>query len=59
MIKNALKSIDGYVKQRRQIKRWQKIVTCLAAVVVFVTTYAPVSYTHLQQKRSTENLCAT
>ena len=40
MIKNALKSIDGYVKQRRQIKRWQKIVTCLAAVVVFVTTYA-------------------
>lgn len=40
MIKNALKSIDGYVKQRRQIKRWQKIVTCLAAFVVFCTTYA-------------------
>lgn len=40
MNKNALKSIDGYEKQRRQFKHWQKIVTCLAAVVVFVTTYA-------------------
>ena len=29
-----------YIKRQRQKKRWQKVVTSMAAVVVFCTTYA-------------------
>lgn len=36
----GLKRLQGYIKTHRLQKRWQRIVTCLAAVVVFCTTYA-------------------
>ena len=28
------------IKKRRELKRWQRIVTVLAAMITFVTTYA-------------------
>ena len=34
------KKVAEFLYNRRKDKRWRKIVTCLAAVVVFVTTYA-------------------
>lgn len=34
------KKASGYIKAHRLQKRWQKAVTCLAAVVVFCTVYA-------------------
>lgn len=41
MYKNEeLKKASGYIKIHRLQKRWQKVVTGLAAVVVFCTTYA-------------------
>lgn len=36
----GLKRLQGYIKTHRLQKRWQRIVTCLAALVVFCTTYA-------------------
>lgn len=29
-----------YVKEHHRMKRWHKVVTCMAAAVVFITTYA-------------------
>lgn len=40
MKNEELKKASGYIKTHRLQKRWQKVVTCLAAVVVFCTTYA-------------------
>lgn len=37
---NELPSAAGYSAKRRRRKRWHRVVTCLAAVVVFCTTYA-------------------
>ena len=40
MKNEELKKASGYIKTHQLQKRWQKVVTCLAAVVVFCTTYA-------------------
>lgn len=40
MKNEELKKASGYIKTHRFQKRWQKVVTGLAAVVVFFTTYA-------------------
>ena len=40
MKQNMLQQAAKYIKKYRGKKRWQKIVTCLAAIVVFCTTYA-------------------
>lgn len=37
---NELPSAAGYSAKRQRRKRWHRVVTCLAAVVVFCTTYA-------------------
>ena len=37
---DVLQQAAEYTKTHHQKKRWQKVVTCLAAVVVFCTTYA-------------------
>ncbi|MDD6043462.1 MAG: fibro-slime domain-containing protein [Eubacteriaceae bacterium] len=37
---NLLQQATGYITEYRGRKRWQKVVTCLAAIVVFCTTYA-------------------
>ena len=34
------KTVQKYSKERRSRKRWHRVATCLAAVVVFCTTYA-------------------
>ena len=34
------KTVQKYAKERRSRKRWHRVATCLAAVVVFCTTYA-------------------
>lgn len=37
---DALQQAAEYTQRHRRRKQWQKVVTCLAAVVVFCTTYA-------------------
>ena len=37
---DVLQQAADYTEKRHRRKRWQKIVTCLATVVVFCTTYA-------------------
>ncbi|MBE6927782.1 MAG: Cna B-type domain-containing protein [Ruminococcaceae bacterium] len=37
---DTLQRVAKYSKARKRKKRWQKLVTCLAAVVVFCTAYA-------------------
>lgn len=37
---DALPGAEKYAKAHRREKRWYRVVTCLAAVVVFCTTYA-------------------
>ena len=32
--------IEQFIRAKRKLKRWQKAVSVMAAVVVFVTTYA-------------------
>ena len=32
--------IEQFIRAKRKLKRWQKAVSVIAAVVVFVTTYA-------------------
>ncbi len=37
---NSLKKwFNILIKKRRELKRWQRIVTVLAAVITFATTY--------------------
>lgn len=40
MKRDVLQQASEYTKVHRRKKRWLKVVTCLAAVVVFCTTYA-------------------
>ena len=40
MKKEVLQDAERYAKAHKRKKRWHKVVTCLAAVVVFCTTYA-------------------
>ena len=40
MRQNVLQKIAKYLTEYKGRKRWQKVVTCMAAVVVFCTTYA-------------------
>ena len=40
MKRDMLRRIAEYTKDRRNKKIWYRVVTCLAAVVVFCTTYA-------------------
>lgn len=40
MAKDALQGAEKYTKAHLRKKRWYQVVTCLAAVVVFCTTYA-------------------
>ena len=40
MAKDALQGTEKYTKAHLRKKRWYQMVTCLAAVVVFCTTYA-------------------
>ena len=40
MKKDALQSAEKYTKAHRRKKRWYRVVTCLACVVVFCTVYA-------------------
>lgn len=40
MAKDALQDVEKYTKAHLRKKRWYQVVTCLAAVVVFCTTYA-------------------
>lgn len=40
MAKDALQGAEKYTKAHLRKKRWYQMVTCLAAVVVFCTTYA-------------------
>ena len=40
-IMNSLKKwFNILIKKRRELKRWQRVVTVLAAVITFATTYA-------------------
>ena len=34
------KMVEQFMKVNRRMKRWQRVVSVLAAVVVFVTTYS-------------------
>ena len=36
------KLAEQFIKANRRLKKWQRVVSALAAVVVFVTTYAMV-----------------
>ena len=40
MKKDALRSAEKYTKEHQRKKRWYRVVTCLACVVVFCTVYA-------------------
>ena len=40
MKKNPLRGAEKYTKERQRKKRWYRVVTCLACVVVFCTVYA-------------------
>ena len=40
MKQDALKGAEKYTKKRKKKKRWYRVVTCLACVVVFCTVYA-------------------
>lgn len=40
MKQDALQGAEKYTKAHQRKKRWYRVVTCLAAVVVFCTTYA-------------------
>jgi len=40
MKKSIVEMILEFIRQVRRSKRWQRAVTCVAALVVFVTTYA-------------------
>ena len=40
MNNNLLSRVAAFLKQRMRTKRWQRAMTCLAAVVVFGVTYA-------------------
>ena len=40
MNNNLLSRVAAFLKQRMRMKRWQRVVTCLAAVAVFGVTYA-------------------
>ena len=42
------------IKKRRELKRWQRIVTALAAIITFVTTYALILPAITVEKDSTE-----
>ena len=40
MKQNFVQEADKYIKTRQRKRRWYRVVTCLAAVVVFCTVYA-------------------
>ncbi|MGM9682721.1 MAG: hypothetical protein ACI3XQ_03895, partial [Eubacteriales bacterium] len=40
MKQNFVQEADKYIKSRQRKRRWYRVVTCLAAVVVFCTVYA-------------------
>ena len=40
MKKDALRGAEKYTKEHQRKKRWYRVVTCLACVVVFCTVYA-------------------
>ncbi len=40
MKKELLEQAAEYQKKHKRVKRWQRLVTLLVAIVVFVTTYA-------------------
>ncbi|MGN0517632.1 MAG: hypothetical protein ACI4II_02780, partial [Acutalibacteraceae bacterium] len=40
MNNDVIQQVDEYTKKHKRKKRWKNIVTCLAAIVVFCTTYA-------------------
>ena len=40
MRQDAMETVEQYKKAHQRKNRWYKVVTCLAAVVVFCTTYA-------------------
>lgn len=40
IMKRLISWFNIIIKKRRELKRWQRIVTVLAAVTTFVTTYA-------------------
>ncbi len=52
MKKDALQKAAAYSKVRKRRKRWQKVVTCLAAVVVFCTAYALILPAITQERQS-------
>lgn len=39
-MKRLLVWLDRIMKKRKELKRWQRVVTVLAAVITFATTYA-------------------
>ena len=39
MEKDLLQHASDYTKKRKRRKRWQQVVSVLAAIVVFITTY--------------------
>ena len=55
MRNEGLEKASGYIKKRRLQKRWQKAVTCLAAVVVFCTVYALILPAITMEKEQTLN----
>ena len=44
------------IKKRKELKRWQRIVTALAAVITFATTYALILPAITVEKNSTEEV---
>ena len=40
MRQDAMETAEQYKKAHQRKNRWYRVVTCLAAVVVFCTTYA-------------------
>ncbi len=41
MQKKLLTEADGYIAHKRRRQAWKKVVSVLACIVVFCTTYAP------------------
>ena len=44
------------MKKRRELRRWQRVVTVLAAVITFATTYALILPAITVERDNTENV---
>lgn len=59
MKRNLMRQIANFINEHRQKKRWYQVVTVLAAVVVFATTYSMILPAITMTNTATASNCAT